>query len=407
MIYIFSATNELEIANGLHSYTPAKHLRDFERDLSFLPYYFGEEGDILLMEQKPSDKFIESLKVLHLPNIRIHSMQETQQMLASKTINSKQKLAPWGWSPRMHHKLDSLKRHISLHPFEQKWETSYKEVYSRVFARDILKTLLSNSTQKKIYIDKNDIPMVITKRDEVHQHFQQHGNIVVKTPLSSSGRGMIFLHDDKIHDTYNQWIDGALKTHGYLMVEKKVNKLYDLSLHFEVKNNQIDYLGQASFFTLENGQYEGNNLQPFPEEMEDQQKEFVQNHIKQCVEDLLSAFYIHNLTNIYQGIIGVDLLLLKDAKGNMRLQPCLEMNMRYNMGTVTLALRKRLPNNVNGFWKVERLGRQDPMEFDRIMKQKYPLEIDNEGKIRKGYKALIEPTPSTLFACYMICSPIK
>lgn len=401
MLYIFSATNELAIANGLHSYTPAKHLRDFEEDLAFLPYYFCDNKDIIMIDKHISKEYKERINCLHDKEVECIKKKDVNLFLSkNKNIHS---LAPWGWSPKMHYELSRIKPFCKpLASIIASWRSNSKEVYSRVFARDVLIHILNNTKRESIYIPKNNIPEVITSFNEIVELSQKHNKLVIKTPFSSSGRGMIFLNDGLIHKTYQQWIEGALKTHEYLMVEKYVNKLYDLSFHFEVKGEEIKHLGNASFFTLDNGQYEGNNITVLPNNFPDNQREFVEKYSEQISNDLLDAFTKVDLVHKYQGIIGVDVLLFLDDNGKLKFHPCLEMNMRYNMGTVTLALRNHLNVGQSGYWKVERLGKRDAILFDQEQQKKFPILLDDYGKIIKGYLPLIEPSKEKKFACYII-----
>lgn len=401
MLYIFSATNELAIANGLHSYTPAKHLRDFEYDLAFLPYYFCNHHDIILIENNISKEYKNRIKCLHNKDVFCITKKDAPLFLSNTKCDHD--LAPWGWSPKMHHELSKIKSFCNpLANIISSWHDKSKEVYSRAYARDVLIEVLNNTNTPSLYIPKKFIPEIATSFDEIVKLSQKYSKLVIKTPFSSSGRGMIFLNYGVIHKTYQQWIDGALKSHQYLMVEKYVNKLYDLSFHFEVKGENVKHLGNASFFTMDNGQYEGNNIALLPDNFPEVQREFVEKHSKQISNDLLKAFSKIGLAYKYQGIIGVDVLVYLDDNEELKFHPCLEMNMRYNMGTVTLALRNHLNIGQSGYWKVERLGKRDAISFDQQQQNKYPISLDKKGKIIKGYLPLIEPSKEKKFACYLI-----
>ena len=43
----------------------------------------------------------------------------------------------------------------------------------------------------------------------------------------------------------------------------------------------------------------------------------------------------------YRGYLGIDMMIYSDSAGKYRVQPCLEINLRYNMGLVADLLSRR------------------------------------------------------------------
>ena len=103
---------------------------------------------------------------------------------------------------------------------------------------------------------------------------------------------------------------------------------------------------------------------------------------------------------MYYGWVGVDLLLYRDVKNKLRLHPCLEINSRYNMGVLTLELRKMISPESDGRWEitVDRPGR-----FSQDIKaqmSRFPVKMV-DGKIAEGILPMIPPTDDAQFGVWL------
>ena len=69
----------------------------------------------------------------------------------------------------------------------------------------------------------------------------------------------------------------------------------------------------------------------------------------------------------------------------------MEINLRQNMGTVALHLRKLLHPNTKGMWRVKRFSSPEALVvFHNEMQKQHPVQW-NDNKILKGYFPLVEP----------------
>lgn len=407
LLYHFKATCEMEVGNGIATYTAPAFLRRFGTELELLPLYLANEKDYLLVENHPSDQFLESLSVLkpNLPKLftRNQFLTELENGLPLNGLN------PWGWSPAEHLLLKPYKAFCSKDFKKQAnaiWKDEHRDLYSRKMALNLLKGFLNTTKNKELFISEDYLPQSCTSIAEVEQLMQKWKNLVVKAPWSSSGRGMIVLGKSDFHPTYKKWINGVIKSQSYAMVEPLLNKVCDLSFHFEIKENkEIKYLGQASFSTTEGGQYIGNNVQPLPLNLSDEIYDFLNSdNLAEIRNGLQTALLNSEIYKSYTGVLGIDVLLYRTASGQLKYQPCLEINLRQNMGTVALAIRNFLPENSQGMWQIKYFAdkkKSISLDFHVAMQKKHPLIIKQE-KIIKGYLPLIEPSENKTFGLYLV-----
>lgn len=406
VLYHFNATCEMAVANGNNSYSPPEFLAKFERNLDFLPSYLSNAGDVVLVNEMPSQEFIDRIK----PILKKVPHYLTKQQLLNSSLKDKlDAIEPWGWSPAEHKYLEAFKASclplIKSQP-NFSWHKQHKELYSRRTALNVLKELLQASDNKKLYLDLNELPVICETIDDVLDKLNGWNEIIVKAPWSSSGRGLIVLNRGDVHATYKQWMNGIIKKQGFVMVEPYMKKLADLSIHFEIiANEKMNFLGQASFNTTEGGQYIGNNIQELPLTLNSREQGFCsKENLDHLVADLHHAIKASSLYMNYSGVLGVDVLLYYNMDGQLKFQPCLEINLRNNMGTLALAIRDKLHKKAKGTWQIKMFDSSNDVGlFDKEMTKKHPILL-SDGKLLEGYLPLTEPKEGKVFLVYLLAN---
>jgi hypothetical protein len=191
-----------------------------------------------------------------------------------------------------------------------------------------------------------------------------------------------------------QWISAVLKSQGYIMVEPLLDRVTDFSLHFHVSPETIRYEGVGRFETNSNGQYEANILNSDVSDIQDIVP------LEQLSEQLIDAFQFFDIPKKYAGYAGVDLMVIR-FDGRYLIQPCVEVNWRYNMGIVALRLQRYLANGAKGKFAVHFSPDQSFGDFHRQMTTEYPLEFKN-GKPSRGYFPLSDPAKAQAGAYVLI-----
>ena len=310
---------------------------------------------------------------------------------------AKNKLFPWGWSPTAHKLFSPIKKSCS-HDFQQSpvfsWLPEHKKITSRKFAVGILKQLQS-ATQFEYLLPQEFAPKICKNKNDFESAINKWGKVMIKAPWSSSGRGLQKITKPEIHPKVWEKILGIVNEQEYALTEPYLNKVLDVAQLFEIKNGKVKYLGISYFSTDKNGQYLGNYLNGLPVNIDKQILDFAKFATTEICEPLREAIEASKMANYYEGPFGVDILVYSDKNNLLKINPCLEINVRHTMGLLALQLEKFVNQNRKGMFKIFFQPGKSFYTFSNEMTEKYPLQIRNK-KIDSGFFALTEPHPDSL-----------
>ena len=404
-IYYFNPTCELAVANGSFSYQPPLLLQEMERDLSILPFVFCRENDFVLTENPPSADF---LQILADAGFRLPKFCRLAD-LESLPVGSFDAIYPWGWSPAAHFKLKTLKDKCS-EAFKTSpvfnWTPEYKLLFERSTSLDFLTGIL-NDNPPDWFISKEMVGKKVTNCDEIDLLLKKHSPLVLKAPMSSSGRGIQIIRKTILNTSNRQWISGVLKQQNYLIAEPYLEKLMDLSFQFKIlSGSEIEYLGYSIFETNSNGQYCGTfvhpNLGKFIREKSVPELEI---RIEETAKVLKSAVEKSAYATGHRGFLGVDALVFGN-EDSLIMQPCIEVNSRINMGVLTMFAEQKIQPDSTG--KFELFFGQIKEYSDFVIGQSRlnPLKLKS-GKCYSGFLPLVEPTQRNKFGAYISLGEAK
>jgi len=190
-----------------------------------------------------------------------------------------------------------------------------------------------------------------------------------------------------LNEPKRQWIKGVFKLQNYLVAEPLLDKLIDLSFQFEVlKDASIRYHGYSVFITNSNGQYQASLINPdlnalIPSFSESEYFPMIEETVKALTKALEKSVFAKE----YEGILGIDAIIFNDS-GKPKIQPCIEVNCRMNMGILSLKLGERyFPGKSCRF----ELFKGNPGEFLNFT-IKHP-----------EYLPLVEPLNTNRFGAYL------
>jgi hypothetical protein len=401
-IYFFNPTCEYAVANGNASWQPNKLLQKMEYDLSALPLWFAQPADFVLTGKIPSTKFIDSLKKLNFspPGFIEKNSVSTNSKLTNTSIN---KLLPWGWSPAAHYFLSPFKNSCSAE-FQKSpvfnWQPEYRDFYSRKFARTILKELISVFPNSS-FITEEYLPEIATTKEEFETALNKWGKIIAKAPWSSSGRGLQPVTKTPVHEKVWEKLMGIVTDQGFAIAEPFLNKEFDLAFQFQLEKGKISFLGTSYFTTDKKGQYSGNSLNGLPSGIKKDVAEFVHLIPEKIINPLIEIIESTGLAKNYEGFFGVDTLIFRDKNGELKINPCLEINIKQTMGLLSLQLEKLIQNNKKGIFRTYYKPGVNFLQFVKTMEEKHPLTIFNH-KIESGFFPLTEASETTLFGAYIL-----
>jgi hypothetical protein len=407
-IYYFNPTCELAVANGSANFMAPAQLRRFENELSSLPWILARPDDFVLADQIPSPQFTYRLENagFSLPSFRaIENSFSDPVFLASE----KGFLFPWGWSPSAHKMLSPLKSGCCpefLNSPVAEWRDIHRELYSRKSALTILQRIVNEHYSDNI-LSAEDLSEICTGHEQIISFQQKWGKVVVKSPWSSSGRGLQILRQNEYNQTNRQVITGFLKQQNFVIVEPWHNKVLDLSFQFfSLGNGIIEYQGLTSFTTDHSGRYTGNDLQEIPPDLPTDVKDFLHENKKVVEQILHKILTLSNYSTDYYGWFGVDALIFRSPDNKLRFHPCIEINCRFTMGAIALNLRPHLAEQSTGEFRIMHGKEGHFAQFSGEMAKKEPLIVEN-GKIVNGFIPVVPPSPENSFGAYISVRPEK
>ena len=400
-IYIFNPTCEYSIANGNENWVPNRILRKMEADLSLLPTYFTTKNDFVLVNQMPTSAYLDELQQLfpNVPNFVLKNKAVQNQQLFFTPIDS---LRPWGWSPTIHKFLSPFKL-LCSDDFKNSpvyhWTENHKIISSRKFSAQILEKLLAEKCD--FFLPLDFLPKTCTTQPDFKKAFQHWGKTMIKAPWSSSGRGLQKITKQPIHPKVWEKLLGIVNEQGYAMAEPYLNKVLDFAQQFEVYGGKAKFLGTTYFSTDQKGQYMGNYLNGLPENTDDLLLNFACMATNKIVDPLKRAIEESDIAKHYEGPLGVDMLIYKDDNNVIKINPCLEINVRNTMGLLALHLEKLIAPNQKGMFHIFFQPGKTFFDFAVEMTKKHPTTIQS-NKIEKGFFPITEPGKNSLFGAYIL-----
>jgi len=353
-VYYFNPTCELAVANGSFSYMPPQLLKQMENDLAILPTIFCNKNDYVLTENPPTLEFQIYLKELglDLPTFIQLSELENDNSLSFDSV------VPWGWSPAAHFKLKNLKLKCSSE-FQSspvfEWKEEHRLLYERSSSLNLLDRILNEYSMDWL-ISPTLTGIIVKDYREIESILKRHSSVVIKAPLSSSGRGIQIIRNQGLNKSNEQWISGVLKQQQYLIVEPLLDKLLDISFQFEIlHDSQIVYYGFSLFETNSNGQYKGTYIHPdLRKLLPGYNIEEVTNQIEATSTILKEALKTSRYAEHYAGFLGIDAIFFKNGS-KLMMQPCIEVSCRMNMGILSLKLEGLIHPEISGKFEINRL----------------------------------------------------
>lgn len=372
-MYIFNPEHDLAIANfNPHFTAPASALK-MRSDLAILPIWYAPNQSLVIAEGQLNQRSIKELKEL-LP------IDNTLISFSRASDFPDAVVKPWGWNP-------ALKKELTLAGVNNHFLPSISQLellrnYSgRQNAVNLLREL---KAQNAVYCGE---AYFHTDLAELLFYLKgANGDQVLKMPYSGSGKGLVWLKGP-ITDKQMDWCRRVIKMQGGVVAEPVLNKVQDFAMEFEMTDLGIQFVGYSLFQSASSGAYMGNILLSNTA-IEDRLSKYIERdllvQLKATLKTKLSEYFSH-----YRGYLGVDMMICETSNSTFQLQPCVEVNMRMNMGIVAHSINKRFihPNSI-GLFSINYFKQEsEAHSYSLSMQSNNPLIIKN-GRIKSGYLAL-------------------
>lgn len=429
-MYLFNPENDLALANFSPNYTPPASAIRMSEELAILPvWYAGASAGTVFEKNKVKganagvgDEEIViaggALNRSFLEGVRkVLPVQATLIPPSGIGAYPHRRIIPWGWNP-------ALRRKLIVHGADENLLPSLDELTclrgysSRQHAVEILRELVIEAEKfgeglwhsvdyqscKSTRFNKVSRycgeSHFFTDTEALYAYLESFtGDKVLKMPLSGSGKGLIWILGE-ITDKQRDWCRRVVREQGGVVAEPVLDKVQDFAMEFYLHGGQACFAGYSMFEAAASGAYMGNALLS-DLRIEEKLSEYVPvgllHQLRNSLTEKLSRRFPH-----YNGYAGVDMMIC-ETHGGYCVQPCVEINMRMNMGMVAHIFYERyMVLGTEGKFRVDYCKKpESALSFHRKMQHELPLSVD-AGKLLSGYLSLTPVTKETRYIAYVV-----
>ncbi len=390
-MHLFNPENDLALANFKPNYTPPASAVRMARELAVLPIWYAGKGmtngtrPIVIAEGEDNRAFVDKMKEI-LP------LQASLVPFSGIALYPDEQIIPWGWNP-------SLVRRLRAHGASESQLPSLEEMdrlrgYSnRVHAVEVLRELRLLEVQaftgeSRFFLEIEELLAYLKSMP---------GDKVLKMPLSGSGKGLVWILGG-ITDKQTDWCRRVIREQGGVVAEPVMDRVKDFAMEFYLDHREIRFAGYSLFRTANSGAYMGNEL-------------LTDTRVEETLSRYASLVLLHRLKNylleelssrfpLYRGYVGVDMMVCDTADG-YKVHPCVEINMRMNMGVASRVFHERFVRpGKEGMFSVDYYKKPgEALSFHREMEREHPLVVEHE-KISSGYLPMTPVTAETRYMAY-------
>lgn len=383
-MYLFNPEHDLALANFSPNYTPPASAALMAAELALLPVWYSD-GDPVLAEGEQHRLHLEAVRqLLPIPSSLV-SCKEISKYTCQPII-------PWGWNPALR------KRLITCGVQEEQLPSSAELLQLRNYSHRhhavrILSELLA---EEPAFCGES---YYFTTLDDLLTYLQSFsGDKLLKMPLSGSGKGLIRILG-AITDKQTDWCRRVMREQGGVVAEPVLNKVVDFAMEFYLEEGRARFAGYSLFRAAASGAYLGNELLS-----DDHIKERLTAYIPAGLLDKLRESLTAKLTAAfphYTGYAGVDMMICQTGEG-YSVQPCVEINMRMNMGMVARLFHDRfMKSDGEGRFTVGYFKKPgSALLLHQEMQRESPLRVV-DGKIVSGYLSLTPVVADTRYTAYI------
>ena len=309
--------------------------------------------------------------------------------------------------------------------------------------------------------------------DDIKACATQHSHLLLKAPLSGSGKGLRHLNLNDNHPSSRRstsaltstfkkiesWADALIRRHGYLTAEPYYDKVQDFAMEFCVTDGQCHFIGYSLFTTDTHGRYDSNLLLS-DADIEARLSEYIPRSVLHDVRHFIEAHTELIVpaewdTSRFPITFGIDMMIVNiigqqpihpDGNSQLRIQnsaaqreqsqaswtsqvlrqvlnyaeparnlkaehynsefklhPCVEINLRANMGIIAHEVRRHLmAPEATGIYRLALFADHAALAaFDEEQRALYPALYRN-GLLVQGYHPLTSTEGNTRHLAYII-----
>lgn len=369
-VHIFNPWHDMALANYKPNYQPPASAVKMAQDLALLPRWIAQEGDLILLPDFTAQMVCgEELKRVAFPEKGVHY-----------------EIKPWGWDQLVLRQLQINFPSLELPSLADM--DGIRRLSSRQLAVETLRAL--HEKRPGAYVGESffcrELPAIAALSE-------RYPKMLMKQLWSSSGKGLRRL--DGVFDVPLQnWCARSIAQHEGVVLEPRYERVLDFAMEFTSSPSGITFCGYSVFLTSDTGKYAGNLLDT-EENLEGrilQEMGASSSAVLQQLKTDLIGILSQSMAPLYCGPFGVDMMLVRLENGAVGIHPCVEINLRFNMGQLASSLsRKVLPEGRKGLFRIDFFTRPEELQ-----------QRHSQLSQQEGYLLLAPVQPDSCYLAYVL-----
>lgn len=387
-LYLFNPDTDMALAHNNENYLAPASVRQMAEDLALLPIWYAQPGSGVLASSAYNADYLRKMQQLFSLPIQLVTEPELSECADVQVF-------PWGWNLTLRKYL--IKAGLS----EQKLPAAehlatYRPLSSRKMAMEVL-SVFDWENREGCCGQSYYLPFLLSCKMFV----ERHKKCVLKAPWSGSGKGLNWCQRT-FTKSVEGWCKHIIKEQGFVSGEPLYNKVEDFAMEFYSDGRgKVLFMGYSLFATNKSGAYSGNILMSSPDIEKRLEKYVSPNtivYIRERLCEMLSEIY----GTAYTGYLGVDMMVCLLSDNKYAVHPCVEINMRMNMGVVSHLFRENfMASESIGHFSIEYYSSNaELLERHEQNLESHPLMVAN-GKLVSGYLPLVPVTTRSHYRAYV------
>lgn len=329
-VFLFNPENDIALGSGMPRLTPPRQAALLHRAGSMLPFWLGAGEDSVVVgnaDLRAAEVWREELRARY-------GVEGPCPVADLRTIGEA-RLSPWGWS------LDAVSQFERL-GIDRARMASVEET---VGIRRGLSHRRSSLEFLRLWRQRGNclpyaMPLEAKSVTEVEEFVRERGGAFVKSPWSSSGRGVFPVSLPTLAVSLPR-VEGVIRRQGSVMVEPELPGVQDFAMLFDYAGGEARFEGYSLFFNSTATNYGGNYVGSDDMIVARLAQWLPRRDVEQARDEALAILPLV-LGNGYEGPLGVDMMVCGDGGSDCWIAPCVEINLRYTMGFVARGVWSKL-----------------------------------------------------------------
>jgi len=363
VVWWFNPSCDAEIARGTPGFRASAAAERVAADLAPLLLFLARATDVIVVREPPRREWLQHLAA---SGFQVPEFVTSLDVRAPKLGGCE----PWGWSPQAHATLRPLASRIVERRDERAaWHrmllaqpdfaaTRLAPLFSKAWGAGFLRRWMhTHPESQELFGSVDSVGAFAASESEVYRQidalFAAGQRVVLKAPLATSGRGIRRLTDSNDRTPpLDGWIRNTVRAQGGVLVEPWLDRLHDLSIQIEVRaSGTTKLLGARQFLTDARWQYAGTILGRNFRALLPEARRLIDAALpvwRDLARDVGAALGDAG----YRGPAGIDAMIWRTQTGALRLKPLGEVNPRWTMGRVALALENHVATGTPSAWVI-------------------------------------------------------